>query len=477
MELIVATNNQGKVREFKNKLQNFEVFSLKDKGIVIDVEENGTTFEENAIKKARAVCDLTGKMTIADDSGLEVFALDNAPGIYSARYGGEGLSDEQRYIKLLEEMENKTDRGARFVSVIAICWPDGRDVTLRGECYGEILKAPMGDGGFGYDPVFYYPPFDKTFGDLTLEEKNQVSHRAKALEKLERFFKDGSAVLDNGVLRAEIVSRGAEVRKLTNAKGEDLLNTDLKKWNYTSPVLFPILGKVKDGTGYYYQNKYYSPMPPHGFARDTEFLLVNASDSEATFVLSQTPETLKSYPFKFRLYVTHKLDKNFWRVSYRIENDDEKELFFNIGSHEAYKIGDDWENYSVEFEKKENLAKNWLQNRSYRIQRDFTACEKSRAIYNAETQRDMFFFYKDMESSWIQLCHKGEPKVRVYFDKEETTSFGFWRSRRANFFCLEPWSGVGDTRYASNHVEEKEFYRHLKAGESYSIQHDIEFFL
>ncbi len=476
MELIVATNNQGKVREFKNKLQNFDVFSLKDKGIVIEVEEDGTTFEENAVKKARAVCDLTGKLTIADDSGLEVFALNNAPGIYSARYGGEGLSDEQRYVKLLDEMQDKTDRGARFVSVIAICYPDGRDVTLRGECYGEILKAPMGDGGFGYDPVFYYPPFDKTFGDLTLEEKNKVSHRAKALEKLERFFENGSAVLDNGVLRAEIVSRGAEVRKLTDATGADLLNTDLKKWNYTSPVLFPILGKPQDAQGYYFQNEYYR-IAPHGFARDTEFLLVHASDSEATYLLSETPETLKSYPFKFRLYVTHKLENNFWKVSYKVENADDKEMFYNIGSHEAYKIGADWENYSVEFEKEENLKENWLKSRSYRIQRDFKKAEKSRCIYDKETNRDMFFFFKNIASSWIQLCHKGAPKVRVHFNKEELGSFGFWRSRQANFFCLEPWSGISDTQYPTNNAEEKEFYRHLKPGESYQTGHDIEFFL
>lgn len=196
MEIIIATNNQGKVREFKARLQNFEVYSLKDKGIEIEVEEDGTTFEENAIKKARTVADLTGILTMADDSGLEVFALDNAPGIYSARFGGEGLDDKKRYEKLLSEMDGKTNREARFVSVIALCYPDGKNVTLRGECYGEITTEPKGDGGFGYDPIFYYKPLKQTFGEISLEDKNKISHRALALDKLEAYFKNENCVLE-----------------------------------------------------------------------------------------------------------------------------------------------------------------------------------------------------------------------------------------------------------------------------------------
>ncbi|MBQ2966876.1 MAG: XTP/dITP diphosphatase [Clostridia bacterium] len=475
MELIIATNNQGKVREFKNKLKDYEVFSLKDKGIDIEVEEDGTTFEENAIKKARAVCDLTGKMTIADDSGLEVFALDNAPGIYSARYGGEGLSDKQRYIKLLEDMENKTERGARFVSVIAICYPDGRDVTLRGECYGEILKAPDGDGGFGYDPVFYYPPLNKTFGTLTLEEKNEVSHRARALEKLERFFTDESVVLGNGVLHAEIVARGAEVRKLVNVKnGEDLLNTDFKVWNYTAPALFPVLGKTKDEAGYYYGGKHYD-INPHGFARESVFKLVHASETTATYVLCENENTLKSYPFAFRFYVTHTLEENFWKVAYKVENTDNKALFFNLGSHEAYKLGDDWENYFIEYEKEENLKENILKTRAWMTQKKFGTKEKVLPIYNEN--RNLFYFSKDLNSSWVQLNYKNKPIVRVHYDLADTVCVGLWRARKGNFYCIEPWFGVADSRYESTHAEEKEGLNWLQPGASFERKHKMEFFL
>lgn len=193
MELLIATNNQGKVTEIKNKLADlpFEVFSLKDKEIQIDVIEDGTTFEENALKKAREVCALSHIITIADDSGLEVEYLNNAPGIYSARYAGPNASDQDLYTKLLKELENvpQEKRGARFVSVIAIVYPDGKEATLRGECYGTIANAPAGTGGFGYDPVFFVPEQNKTFSQLSLEEKNKISHRAKALDLLKIYLK------------------------------------------------------------------------------------------------------------------------------------------------------------------------------------------------------------------------------------------------------------------------------------------------
>lgn len=188
MEIILATNNAGKVTEIKNKLSSLSaiIFSLKDKGIDIDVEEDGKTFEENALKKAREICKVANAVTIADDSGLEVYYLNNAPGIYSARYAGPNATDKELYTKLLTELSGVPEekRGARFVSVIAVVYPDGNEITLRGECEGSITFEPMGEGGFGYDPVFFVPELDKTFSQLTLEEKNQISHRARALDLL-----------------------------------------------------------------------------------------------------------------------------------------------------------------------------------------------------------------------------------------------------------------------------------------------------
>ena len=182
-KLIVASNNKGKIREFKQILQGYELLSLADCNINIDIEENGTTFEENAIIKAKAIYALTGCATIADDSGLMVDALDGAPGVYSARYAGEGHNDKANNEKLLKELAGKTNRSAKFVSAIAYC-DKNKTVVGLGEVKGVIMDKPQGDGGFGYDPLFFSVELNKGFGQATADEKNSVSHRARALKDL-----------------------------------------------------------------------------------------------------------------------------------------------------------------------------------------------------------------------------------------------------------------------------------------------------
>ena len=186
MKLIIASNNKGKIKEFKKLLEpmGYEVFSQREADINIEVEENGTTFEENAAIKARAIFKLTGCATLADDSGISVDALDGAPGVYSARYGTEDLDDEGRTALLLKEMQNVPDdkRTARYVAVIHFIKENGEEISVRGECEGKIGYEPVGENGFGYDPVFIYG--DKTFAQHTEEFKNSVSHRANALKKL-----------------------------------------------------------------------------------------------------------------------------------------------------------------------------------------------------------------------------------------------------------------------------------------------------
>ena len=156
----------------------------------VEVEETGTTFEENSLLKAKAVMEASGLPAIADDSGLCVDALGGAPGVYSARYGGEGLDDVQRYQLLLENMKGQMPRTARFVSVITCCFPNGDVLSARGECEGSVAFAPMGEGGFGYDPIFFVPGLKKTFSQLTPEEKNAISHRGKALEAFQVKLKE-----------------------------------------------------------------------------------------------------------------------------------------------------------------------------------------------------------------------------------------------------------------------------------------------
>ena len=196
MKLVLASKNEKKLREMDEILSalGIEVISEAQAGVDVDVEETGTTFEENSLLKARAVMEASGLPAIADDSGLCVDALGGAPGVYSARYGGPGLDDVGRYRLLLENMKGQP-RGARFVSVITCCFPNGDVLTARGECPGTIAFAPMGEGGFGYDPVFFIPGLKKTFAQLTPEEKNAISHRGLALrafrEKLEEYLHSG----------------------------------------------------------------------------------------------------------------------------------------------------------------------------------------------------------------------------------------------------------------------------------------------
>ena len=185
MKFVLATHNPNKIREMGAILGQFgvEVVSPKELGITVDVEETGTTFAENAMLKAKAICELAKLPAIADDSGLCVDALNGAPGVYSARYGGPELDDVGRYKLLLENLRGQLDRRGKFVSAICCCFPNGDKVEARGECPGTIAYAPKGEGGFGYDPVFFIPGLKKTFAELTTEEKNAISHRGNALNK------------------------------------------------------------------------------------------------------------------------------------------------------------------------------------------------------------------------------------------------------------------------------------------------------
>lgn len=188
--MILATRNQGKISEFKELLSDFdiEIKCLDDFGPIPFVEEDGKTFEDNAYKKAHFTARVLGFPALSDDSGLVVEALGGAPGIYSARYAGEEATDLDNNLKLLEEMKNETNRNAFFESVIVIAVPDGPALTYIGRCHGEILQDIRGENGFGYDPVFYYPPFEKTFAQISREEKNRISHRGKAMQELKNEF-------------------------------------------------------------------------------------------------------------------------------------------------------------------------------------------------------------------------------------------------------------------------------------------------
>ena len=195
MKYVLATHNPGKLKEMGAILARFgvEVVSPKDLGLTVDVEETGTTFAENAMLKAKAICAAAHLPAIADASGLCVDALNGGPGVYSARYGGDGLDDRGRYMLLLNNMRGQTTRAAHFACAIACAFPNGDTLTAEGRCDGTIAFAPMGEGGFGYDPVFFVPEKAKTFGQLTAEEKSAISHRGRALEsfvgKLETYLK------------------------------------------------------------------------------------------------------------------------------------------------------------------------------------------------------------------------------------------------------------------------------------------------
>ena len=182
--MVLASKNPKKLLELQAILsaQGIEVVLESQVGIDVDVEETGTTFEENAFLKAHAVMEASGLPAVADDSGLCVDALNGAPGVYSARYGGPGLDDVGRYRLLLENMRGQLDRRCRSVSAICCCFPNGDRVEARGECPGTLAYAPKGSDGFGYDPIFFLPERKKTFAELTAEEKNAISHRGRALE-------------------------------------------------------------------------------------------------------------------------------------------------------------------------------------------------------------------------------------------------------------------------------------------------------
>lgn len=188
--LVIATRNSGKTAEIEDLLKDFpvKIKNLKDFGPIPQIEEDGDTFDENAYKKASFASRSLGFPALADDSGLVVEALSGAPGVFSARYGGEKATDEDRCAKLLCEMKGKSNRKAVFECVISIAVPTGHALTYEGRCEGLIAEKPSGTNGFGYDPVFYYPPFNKTFAEMSMEEKSSVSHRGKALRELKSEF-------------------------------------------------------------------------------------------------------------------------------------------------------------------------------------------------------------------------------------------------------------------------------------------------
>jgi len=190
LTLVIATGNPGKTAEIRDLLRGFpiNIRNLDDFGPLPPVVEDGATFDENAYKKASFVSKILGLPALADDSGLVVEALGGAPGVYSARYAGENATDTQRYTKLLDEMQGHTNRQAAFECVISLAVPTGAALTYEGSCEGLIAAKPSGNGGFGYDPVFYYPPLKKTFGELSREEKSRISHRGKALGELKEEF-------------------------------------------------------------------------------------------------------------------------------------------------------------------------------------------------------------------------------------------------------------------------------------------------
>jgi XTP/dITP diphosphohydrolase len=195
LKLLVATTNTGKFAEVKAFLRALpiEILSLTELGQWSEVVEDGATFEENALKKAKTLAQFSGLATLADDSGLEVDALDGAPGIYSARYAGEECDDRKNNEKLLAALKDVPEgkRNARFVCALALCLPTANGLSewvFRESCEGRVAFALKGENGFGYDPLFFYPPFDKTFGEIDRETKSTVSHRGKALKQLAEIF-------------------------------------------------------------------------------------------------------------------------------------------------------------------------------------------------------------------------------------------------------------------------------------------------
>ena len=192
--MIFATGNMGKMKEIKAILGDIgeEILSMKEAGIDMDIVEDGSTFEENAIIKAKAVMERTGKLALADDSGLEIDALNKEPGIYSARYMGEDTPYEIKNSNLIERMKGvkAKDRSARFVCVIAAAFPDGEIITTRGTIEGVIAEEPAGENGFGYDPIVYVPEYGMTTGQMDPDAKNAISHRGKALTAMKKILEE-----------------------------------------------------------------------------------------------------------------------------------------------------------------------------------------------------------------------------------------------------------------------------------------------
>lgn len=188
MKIILATKNKGKIKDFKKLTENMniEIITFLDNIDLPDVVENGTTFEENSIKKALEIAKYTNTITVADDSGLCVDCLNGNPGVYSSRYASENATDDENINKLLDTLKNvpQKDRKAHFVSVVTIAYPNGETKSFRGEVHGEILFEKRGNNGFGYNPIFYSYELEKTFGEAEMEERVQVSHRARAFNKL-----------------------------------------------------------------------------------------------------------------------------------------------------------------------------------------------------------------------------------------------------------------------------------------------------
>jgi XTP/dITP diphosphohydrolase len=192
MRILAATGNKGKLREIREIIENENliIISPEETGLKVDILEDGNSFEENAIKKALALRHASGMNVLADDSGLCVDALGGMPGVISARFSSKDATDDKNISKLLNLMEGKKDRKAKFVCVLALALTDGRIITASGECPGIITTCPIGTGGFGYDPVFLDPGSRLTFAELSQEEKNKISHRRKALEELKIILKD-----------------------------------------------------------------------------------------------------------------------------------------------------------------------------------------------------------------------------------------------------------------------------------------------
>lgn len=203
--IVIATRNENKTKEIRDffKDSDIDFKDLNDFGPIPEVVEDGNTFEENAYKKASFTARVLGFPAMADDSGLCVEALDGAPGVFSARFAGEDATDKERTAKILEELEGNDNRNAYFECVISLAVPTGPALTYEGRCEGKITKEPRGENGFGYDPVFFYPKFNKTFAEASIEEKSHVSHRGKALKELKNELDKVKVWLNQNMPRPE----------------------------------------------------------------------------------------------------------------------------------------------------------------------------------------------------------------------------------------------------------------------------------